>query len=134
MASANLELVRSICTAWEGGDYSAANWAHADIEYVIADGPTPGRWTGVSGMAEAWRDYLSTWEEWHVETEEYRELAGGRVLVLQRGGGRGKGSRVEVAQMRAKMASVFHIRGDKVTRLVAYFDREHALAELDLSS
>jgi hypothetical protein len=35
--------------------------------------------------------------------------------------------------MTAKAATVFHIRGGKVTRLVVYFDREHAFADLGLS-
>jgi hypothetical protein len=43
--SPNVELVRSICRAWESGDYSSADWAHPDLEYVYADGPSPGHWT-----------------------------------------------------------------------------------------
>jgi hypothetical protein len=50
--SANVELVRSIYAAWERGDYSrAGEWAHREIEYVNADGPAPGIWTGAQGMA-----------------------------------------------------------------------------------
>jgi hypothetical protein len=33
-------------------------------------------------MAEGMRDFLSAWDEWRVEVEEYCELDGERVLVL----------------------------------------------------
>jgi ketosteroid isomerase-like protein len=51
MASANLELVRWIYTAWERGDYRSADWADPDIEYVQLDGPAPGSWIGLGGLA-----------------------------------------------------------------------------------
>jgi ketosteroid isomerase-like protein len=132
MSQENLDLVRSIFAAWERGDYSSAEWAHPEIEYVIADGPARGRWTGLAGLAEGFRDWLSAWEEYRVEADEYRELDDERVLVLVHLTGRGKTSGLELGQMRAKGASLFHIRGGKVMRLVLYFDREHALADLGL--
>jgi hypothetical protein len=33
-----------------------------EIEYVVADGPDPGSWTGLAGMVEGTREFLSTWE------------------------------------------------------------------------
>ena len=74
MSQENVDLVRSIQAAWERGDYTSVEWAHPDIEFVIADGPTLGRWTGVVGMADAWRDFLGAWEGYRVEADEYREL------------------------------------------------------------
>jgi ketosteroid isomerase-like protein len=132
MASANVELVRSIHAAWERGDYSSAEWADPAIEYVIVGGPSPGRWVGLAGMAEAWRGWLNAWEGYRGEAEEYRDLDGERVLVLSRFHGRGKLSGVELGQMGAKGASVYHIRDGKVTRIVIYFDRDRTFADLGL--
>ena len=73
--SANVELVRAIFAAWRRGDFSSVEWADPQIEYVIADGPSPGRWTGLTGMAEGSRSYLSAWRDWHAEPDEYREVA-----------------------------------------------------------
>src|SRR5258708_39397230 len=94
MAS-NLDLVRSIYAAWERGDFGSAQWAHSEIEYVMADGPQPGRWTGLAGMAEGMRELLSAWEGYRVEADEYRELDDGRVLVILHAGGRGRTSGLE---------------------------------------
>ena len=135
MSSANLELVRSIYAAWESGDYSSAEWADPKIEYVIADGPAPGRWKGLRGLGEAWRSILTVWEEFHTEfVDEFRELDNERVLVLHRWGGRGKTSGLQLDQMPAKGATLFHLRDGKVIRAVTYLNRENALAELGLSS
>ena len=49
--------MRSLYAAWERGDYfSSVEWAHPDIEFVIADGPAPGSATGLTGMVDRWRD------------------------------------------------------------------------------
>jgi ketosteroid isomerase-like protein len=134
MASANLDFVRSLYAAWERGDYSSVEWAHPDIEFVIADGPSPGTWKGLAGMAEGYRDFLGAWEEFRTEVDEYRELDDERVLVLVSYRGRGKTSGLELGQMRQKGAALFYVRSDKVTRLGLYWVRENALAHLGLPS
>jgi ketosteroid isomerase-like protein len=131
--STNVDLVRSIFADWERGDYISAEWAHPEIEYVAADGPSPGRWTGLAGMAEANGDVLSVWENVRQEAEDYRELDSGRVLVLHRFSARGKKSGLELRHMRSEGAALFHVRGGKVTKIVDYFDRERALADLGLA-
>jgi ketosteroid isomerase-like protein len=134
MASTNLDLVRSMYAASERGDYSSADWAHPEMELVFADGPTPGRWTGLARIAEGWRTFLSAWKDLSAEADEYRELDDERVLVLVRWSGRGKTSGLELDQMRAKGAALFHISAGRVTRQVVYFDRERAFADLGLAS
>jgi ketosteroid isomerase-like protein len=131
MSSANLDLVCSIFAAWERGDFRSVEWAHPEIEFVIADGPAPGRWTGLTGMAKAFRNALSGWEDFRAEAEE---LDDGSVLVLLRAGsGRGKMSGLAIGRMRTTGANLFHIRDGKVTRLVIYLDRERARADLGLA-
>jgi ketosteroid isomerase-like protein len=129
-----VELVRSIFSDWEGGDFSSAEWADPEIEFVFADGPTPGTWVGVAGMAEGFREFVSAWEDYSVKVYEYRDLDEERVLTLAEWRGRGKTSGVDLGQMSAKGAGVWHIRDGKVTRYVLYFDRERALADLGLPS
>ena len=130
MASENLELVRSICSEWERGDYRTTEWQHPDIEFVIADGPEAGSWRGAAGIAEGWGAFLGAWDEFHTEVDEYRELDGDRVLILARFGGRGKASGLAVDTLGSDAAGVFHIRGGKVTKLVMYFDRRNAFDDV----
>ena len=52
MSQENVELVRSIYAAWARGDFSSAEWAHPEIEFVAGDGPDLGTWTGQVGLAE----------------------------------------------------------------------------------
>jgi ketosteroid isomerase-like protein len=72
-----------------------------------------------------------------IVAEEYRELDGGEVLVLDRRVGRlkrsgmqfGTGTSVRDAGLGAHL---FHVGDGKVRRLVAYFDRDRVLADLGL--
>jgi hypothetical protein len=131
--SENLDLVRSIYAAWERGDWSSAEWAHPEIEFDIADGPEPGVRIGVAAMAKSWQEWLSAWEDYRIQAEEYRALDEQRVLVLNRYGGRGKTSGLEIGDAGGTTAAtLFHVRDRKVTRLVGYNNRENALADLGL--
>jgi ketosteroid isomerase-like protein len=128
-----VELVRSIFAAWERGDFSSSEWADPDIEFVRIDGPAPGRWKGSAEIAGGIREMLSAWKEFRLIADEYHELDGNRVLVLDHVIARGKRSGVDASHLRANAANLFHIAGEKVTRIVTYYDRQRALAELGVA-
>jgi ketosteroid isomerase-like protein len=130
--SENLDLVRSIYSAWEHGDYSRTDWAHPEIEFVLADGPDPESWTGIAGMANGWRAFRSTWGDFRAEPIEYRELDDESVLVLVQFVGRAKGSGMELAQVPTRQANLMQIRNGRVIRLALYWHQERALADLGL--
>jgi len=130
--SANLDLVRSIYVAWERGDYSRADWADPNIEYVIADGLHPDRCVGLGAMAKAMRHWLSAWTDLRMEAQEYRELDPGRIMVLHRFGASGKTSGVDVGRIETEGVGLFHVRDGKVTGIVHYYDRGRAFADLGL--
>jgi ketosteroid isomerase-like protein len=132
-ASENLDLVRSIYAAWERGDFSFTEWAHPEIEWVIADGPEPGTAAGLAGMAKSFRAFATAWEGYRVEVDQYRELDGERFLVLLDYSGRGRTSGLALGQLQAKQAQLLHVSDGKVTRLVAYWDRHRAFADLGLA-
>ena len=80
-----------------------------------------------AGLTQAWADFRA-------ELETCEALDDERVLVLTENSGRGRTSGVDVGQIRTRGANVFHIRNGKVTRLVAYWSRERALADLGLAA
>jgi len=133
MSRENVEVVRSIYAGWERGDFTSAEWAHPEIEYVSFDGPDPGRSTGRAEMAHHFRIWLSTWDGFRLRAEEYRELDSERVLVLDSPSGQGKTSGLDLGQLQAEGAWLFHVRDGRVTRMVRYTNRADALEAVGLS-
>jgi ketosteroid isomerase-like protein len=130
---ANLDLVRSISADWERGEFfSTVDWADPEIKFVMTGGPAPSSSTGLAGMAEAYLDFLSAWDWYRVEVDEYRALDDRRVLVLHRCIAHGKRSGLDMAQVRTESATLFHVRDGKVVRLLVYWDRDRALADLGI--
>jgi len=127
-----LELVRSIYADRERGDYSDVGWADPDIEYVIADGPTPAIFTGLAELADGMRELLSVWQDARVTVDEYRELDHDRVLVLLRYSGRGKTSRLELDTLSTLGADLVQVQAGKVVRIVKYYDLHRAFADLGI--
>jgi ketosteroid isomerase-like protein len=130
VALGNLELVRSIYAGWERGDFSSAAWADPEIEFAYADGPEPGHWTGVEAMSARYLEWLRGWKDFRANPERYLVVDDRRILVFVRNTGRGRTSGVEFEQR--SVANFFEIRDGRVTKLVLYWDRDHALADAGL--
>jgi ketosteroid isomerase-like protein len=131
--SENLDLVRSIYADWERGDFSKGAWADLDIEFERVDGPAPGSWRGKDEIGASIREMLSAWEHFRLSADEYREVDDERVLVLGRLIARGRRSQMDSTQLDATAANLFHVDRGKVTRIVTYYDRDRALADLGLA-
>ena len=121
----------TIYADWARGDFSSLHWAAPDFELVLADGPSPGSFRGAEA-GRAWGDMIGSWDDFRAEAEEIRGIDAERVFVLTRNTGRGKSSGVELGEMHTRGANIIHVRDGKVTKLVAYFDRDQAAADLGL--
>ncbi len=134
--SENLQLVHSILAEWERGNFRSVDWAHPRIEYAIADEPGSQLARGVAAMTRTWREFLTVWDDYRVEAHDYRELDDERVLVALRAQGRGKTSGLDISAAGGGRgsANVFQMRGGKVTKLISYFDRDRALADVGLAA
>ena len=76
------------------------------------------------------REWLSPWEDWRVEPQEY-VAAADRVVVLARYTGRGKGSEVAIESLGAH---VWTVREGRAVRLEIFSDREAALRSAGLAA
>jgi hypothetical protein len=81
-------------------------------------------------MAEGYRGVLGGWEEVRVKADEYRALDDERVLVLVHRTGRGRAS--GLGTIGSTAATLFQARDGKVIKLVLYWNRDRALADLGL--
>ena len=132
--SENLALARSIYADWERGEFTRTGWAHRDLEVVWPDGPSPSTWSGLRVAAKGWRDFLGAWADYRVAAEKYLVPGDEQVLALVRYTARGKSSGVQVGDVHSTAANLFEIRQARVRRLVLYWDRDRALADLSLEA
>jgi ketosteroid isomerase-like protein len=128
--SESLDLVRSIYARWERGDFTSGDWADPEIEFGFADGPEPGSWTGIKNMADRYGEWLRGWSDFRGEPERFIVADETRILVFVHNTGRGRTSGLQMDQR--SVANLFEIHEGRVTRLVLYWDRDRALADLGL--
>ena len=63
MSQENVKIVRAIYAPWGRGDFSSTEWAHPKSSSRSPICPLRSAGTGLAGMAEAYRGWLSAWEE-----------------------------------------------------------------------
>jgi uncharacterized protein len=130
MAASNIDLIRPIYEEWGRGEWRS--------RFEVYDPEMEWGWSseflGLAGVFRDARDpnprlkaWLSGWEYWRAEADEFIEL-GDHVVVLATYRGRGKGSGVEINQLGAH---VFKLRDGKVVRLEIFASREKAIASVE---
>jgi len=82
-------------------------------------------------MSQRYSEWLSGWKDFRAAPEEYIVVDDERILVLVHNLGRGRVSGLTLDER--SVANFFEIRGGKVVRLVLYWNRDRALADLDLT-
>jgi uncharacterized protein len=126
MAPGNADLIRPIYEEWSRGNWRLRfDVYHPHMEWGWSD-----EFPGLAGVYRDRQDpnprllsWLSEWEQWRVEADDYLEI-GDHVVVLTSSQGRGRRSGVEVRQPNAH---VFELRRGKVVRLEIFADRNKAL-------
>jgi ketosteroid isomerase-like protein len=127
MSQENVEALRPVYEEWGRGNWTPRFDVYADdMEWGWSD-EFPGL-EGVSPDPELTsrrlRSWLSPWEDWRCEAEEFL-TSGDLVVVLTRYTGRGKESGVTVD---TRGAHVWTLREAKAVRLEVFSSRERALA------
>ena len=123
---ANIEVLRPVYEQWSQGNFRPVTDAYgADLEWGWSEEfpDIAGVERGAEGQSDKLLTWLSTWEKWRVEVEEYR-TNGDFVVVLTRYIGRGKGSGVDVD---TPGAHLWTVRDGRAVRMVVFSDRERAL-------
>ena len=131
MSQQNVQAVRRVYAEWGRGNF--------DPKFDLYSPEMEWGWSSeFPGLAGVYRDpaernqrlreWLSPWEHWRVEAEEY-VAHGDHVVVLARYRGRGKGSGVEVD---VEGAHVWRFRDGKAVRLEVFADRARALEAVGL--
>ena len=124
---ANVEALRPIYAEWSRGDWRGRPEIYADdMEWGYSD-----EFPGIAGVYKdpaernrRLREWLSPWEDWRCEAEDY-VASGEFVVALCRYRGRGKDSGVSVD---SEGAHVWQLRDGRVIRLEVFSSRERALA------
>jgi uncharacterized protein len=133
VAPGNVDLIRPIYEDWGRGNWRPRfDVYHQNMEWGWSD-----EFPGLAGVFEDHDDpnprlvaWLSGWEHWRAEADEYLEF-GDHVVVLVTYHGRGRGSGVEISQ---EGAHVWELRDGKVVRLEIFATRAKALQSVQAAT
>jgi ketosteroid isomerase-like protein len=132
MSKQNVEALRPVYAEWGRG-----NWKpRFDVYDERMEWGWSSEFPGLAGVYhdpaqpnERLREWLSPWERWHCEAEDF--IADGEhVVVLARYRGRGKGGGVPVD---VEGAHVWKMRDGKAVRLEIFSDRAQALRSVGVA-
>lgn len=124
-------VVREVVEAFRVHDVqSLRSLFHEESEFRSAiAGAGGGVYRGLDEIEGYMRDVEDAFEDWHSEDELYVDAGEGRIALLYRIVGRGKGSGVPVDQ---PIAILWTVREGKIWRGQGYLDPEEALAAAGL--
>jgi uncharacterized protein len=133
VAPGNVDLIRPIYEDWGRGNWRPRfDVYHQNMEWGWSD-----EFPGLAGVFEDHDDpnprlvaWLSGWEHWRAEADEFLEF-GDHVVVLATYHGRGRGSGVEISQ---EGAHVWELRDGKVVRLEIFASRAKALQSVQAAT
>jgi uncharacterized protein len=126
MGAEDVESLRSVYAEWSEGNFRPVTDVYgADLEWGWSDEfpDLEGVVRESAARSERLVRWLSSWEEWRVEPEDFI-ASGEHVVVLCRYTGRGKGSGVDVD---THGAHLWTFREGKAIRLEVFSSRERAL-------
>jgi uncharacterized protein len=125
MSQKNLERARAGYEAFNRGDIeSLLDLCAPDIEWRDFATIDSGSVTGKDAVRAYFETVKEAWEQIRLEPEEITDIGGGRVLVVSRLTGRGKGSGIEVGTQGADLLT---FEGGLLVRWMGYADRAQAL-------
>jgi ketosteroid isomerase-like protein len=129
MSEADVDVVRQIVAAFRDRDVPRLRELfHDDAEFrsaiVTLEG---GTYRGREEMEHYMNDLDAVFEDWHSEDEEFVDGGDGRVALVFRIVGRGRGSGAPVNQ---PIAILWTVRDGKAVTAQGYLDPEEALSHV----
>ena len=127
MSRENVNVVRAMIDAWNGGDLDDVAAYLADgIEWLEVEGNPefPEEIRGSGNVRAGFEELYEQWQCYRLEPEQLVDAGGGKVVAIVREVARGRASGVEVA---SRWGYVVAVRDGKLVRVEAYRDPQKAL-------